>query len=414
MAINTVTMGDLLVRVYDKGTVTRLQNLEVPFLSYFGEARDFTVGGRGLYFAVNPSGDEGYGFIDENSPIPTPQNEQTLQAIVNPTVFAGAVRITGLGRSISNRDPHAFASGLQYHMDYKLRRMTVYQEGAMFRDGTGALCQLAGSPGASTVTTAFPVDNPGTQWLRRNMLVDVKNTSNVTIFSNVKITESDFVGNGTNGTLLTDVDIQSAPDNSTLYLAGTQPASGTPVERELLGLDAGIDTTGTYLSIPRGSVPEWESNIVDAGSTSLDEDRLLQAENRVLIIGGLSEATIRAFRIVVHPNQRRKYFEIVVPQKQFTGLALDAGYSKLTWNGHEMVATYNCPETKAYMGDFSMFQKFTAPDGEMKIDTSFGPPVKWAQGFDAGIAYWRAYCNYAMRKPNSWVRIDNLLNVTNR
>ena len=47
MAINTTTLGELLVRVYDKGTVQQLQNLTVPMLEYLGEARDFSVGGDG-------------------------------------------------------------------------------------------------------------------------------------------------------------------------------------------------------------------------------------------------------------------------------------------------------------------------------------------------------------------------------
>lgn len=411
--VNTTTLGDLIVRVYDRGTIEELQNLEVPLLNYLGEARDFTVGGKGLYFPVNASGDEGYGFVDENSPLPAAQNEQVLQAQVNPRVFVGAVRITGLGRAISMRDPHSFASGLQYHLDEKLRRMTVYREGALFRDGTGTLCALNGAPPADTTATPYPVDTPGALWLRRNMVIDFKSGAGVTV-GTAKLVDVDRIA----GTILLDTNLGTGglnvlADNQTLHLAGTQP-TGSIIEREYTGLASAIATTGTYLGLPRtgaNAVPEWEGNVVDAGSTDLDEDRLLQAENRVLIVGGMSQQAIRAFKVLIHPNQRRKYFELVVPQKQFTGLALDAGYSKLTWNGHEMLETHNAPPRRVWMGDLSRFQKFMAPDGDLKLDTVFGPAIKWAPGFDAGIGYFRSYDQYAVRKPNAFVLIDNLNDV---
>ena len=57
---------------------------------------------------------------------------------------------------------------------------------------------------------------------------------------------------------------------------------------------------------------------------------------------------------------------------------------------------------------------FTAPEGDLQIDNTFGAPIKWAQGFDAGIAYFRFYGAYAVRKPNAWARITGLNNVANR
>lgn len=409
MPVNTTTMGELLKRVYAPEQVEELQNLEVPVLSYITEAEDKRVGGEGFFFAVDASGDEGYAYVDESARIPDPQNEQVKQAKVSPTVMLGAVRITGLGRAISSQDVMAFARGLQFHMDRKVRRMTAYKESVLFRDGKGKLLEFpAGFTDTSTATT---MNNGVFSWVRSNMLVEVFTAGGAYVTGPHKVVDVDVV----NQTVTFDTDFASSlTATDGIYLAGTQPRTGTLVEREPLGLEAAIATSGSYLNISRATIPEWESNVVDASSTDLDEDRLLQAEQRCYIVGGISMGRVRDFRILIHPFQLRKYFQLVIPRKEFSGMTFDAGYSKLGWNGHEFLVTQNCPETTLYMGDFSAWQKFTAPDGNLQIDSTFGSPIKWAPGFDGGMAYWREYCNYAVRKPNSWVKITNLANVANR
>lgn len=403
MATTSITLGDALVRVYDKSEIVQLQNLEVPFLDQIPDATDFTLGGKGFYFGVQPSGDEGYGFIQEEQAIPAAQNEQILQAVVDARVFIGACRVTGLGRAISMRNAHAFVNGLQHALDMKLRRMTVYWEGAMFRDGTGKLFEVDGAPAGDTVS----VTAGNVMWLRRNMLVDVRR-ANATIAFGRRVMDVDFVANAI--TLDVGSDLQSG---DLVYLAGTQPAAGAPVEREFVGLERLTSPTGTYLALDRADVPEWEGNVVDAAGNDVTEDLLLQAENRVMIVGGISASAARSQMMFWHPNQRRKYFRLVLPQKQFVGLDLDAGYRQLTWNDSPVHESHNVPETRMWRGDFSKFQKFTVPGGELQIDNTFGPPIKWAQGFDAGIAYFRAYCNYAGRDPHAFVMIDNLGNFDN-
>jgi hypothetical protein len=404
--ITTTTLGELLINVYDKGAIEQLQNLETEMRGFIRESADFSVGGNGLFFAVTPSGDEGYGYINETGPLPPSQNEQVQQAKVNPVVFVGCVKVTGLGRAISSSNAMAFANGLQFSMDQKMKRMLHYEDSALFRDGTGLLGQYNVAVADTAVANA--VDTPGAQWFRRNMLVDIfDDGTDVQLAAAVKVVDVDLVLDK----ITLGQTIAGVGDNEKLYLAGTHIASGANVP-EILGLEAAIvEGTGVYLDIDRATVPEWESNVIDSAGGELDEDLLLRAENRITIISGASRSMVRSMRLVVHPNQTRKYFQTVVPQRQFIGMSFDAGYSKLAWNGKEFVQAHNCPKRTAYLGDFSSFNSYTAPGGEMQIDQTFGPPVKWAQGFDAGIAYWRCYRNYAIRHPNHWVKITNLADV---
>jgi hypothetical protein len=405
--ITNTTLGDLLLNVYDKTSIAQLQNLESEMLDKIKEATDFQVGGNGLVFPVNLSGDEGYGFIQEQGALPPSQNEQVAQATVNPVVFVGAVKITGLARAISTGNALAFANGLQYHMDMKLKRMTAYLDTAFFRTGTGQLATYAVNPADTSIANA--VQSPGAQWFRRNMLVDIfdANGADAMLAQAVKVTDVDLIAN----TITLAVNFGATVDISDpLYLTGTHFA-GSALIPEILGLDAGISTTGSYLTLNRATFREWQSNVIAAAAADLDEDLLLQAENRIMIITGMPMSTIRNMNLIAHPNQIRKYFENMVPQRQFTGMDFDAGYSKLSWNGKPFLFAHNCPRTSLYMGDMSTYQRFTAPGGEMKLDDTFGPVIKWAQGYDAGMAYWRSYQNFAMRAPNRWLRIDNLADV---
>lgn len=400
------TLGDLLLRVYDKAAITDLQNLMSPVLDKIGDAADMTVQGDGLYFPVNASGDEGIGFVSEDAPLPTAQNEVVKQARVRPKIFVGPVRITGLAKSIS-QGPGAFAAGFQYSVDEKLKRMTSYMEGTVFRAGTGILGAFAGAPGATT--SAVSIDTTAFTWLRRNMRVDILDDSTgAKLVGGAKITDVDFV----NQTVTFDTDFSaSVGDNDTIHLADTQPATGGPSEIEAVGLDGAIGTSGTYLNISRSSVPEWKGNALAAGSVDLDEDILLRAENRIEVVGG---GSVAGTTVLMHPNQRRKYFELVVAQKQFTGMNLDAGFTKLTWGGRELIASPHCPETTVYVGDITKLQKAQAPGGELKLDSDFGPVLKWAPGYDAGLAYFKAYFDWVVRKPNAWCKITGLNNVANR
>lgn len=407
--INQTTLGGLLKNVYAPEMVSEMQNLEVPILGTITEATDKRVGGEGLFFAVGMTGDEGYGYTAENAAIPDPQNEQVVQAKVNPKVFLGAVRITGLARAISSQDVMAFARGLQFHTDKKLRRMIAYKEGVLFRNGTGKLLEFNGAPADTSAPTSM--DSGVFSWVRRNMLVEFFNSGGTFKSGPHKVVDVDVV----NQTVTFDSDFFSdVADNDGMFLAGTQPKVGGLIEREPLGLDAAVAATGTYLNIARTTHPEWEGNVVPAGGLDIDEDRLLQAEQRCYIVGGISMGRVKDFRVLIHPFQLRKYYELILPRREYSGMSFDAGYGRLGWNGHEFMVTHNCQEDRFWMGDFSQWQTFTAPDGQLQIDTTFGAPIKWAPGFDGGLLYWREYQNYAIRKPNAWVQCQNLGNVTNR
>lgn len=405
MAVTTTTLGELLKRVY-ADRIEPLQNLMSPLHNFIKKAPDAKLGGDGLYFPVAVSGDEGYAYHAEDAALPASTNEVVKQARVQPKVFSGAVKITGLGKAISSGNEMSFAQGLQYNLDQKLKRMIRYKEGALFRDGTGLLAQFSGAPGATT--SAVTVDTPSAQAFRVNMLVDVLDDSTGAILvSGARVTAVDVFAS----TVTFATDFSSlVGDNDGLYISGSQPSTGGPVSREITGLTAAIATSGTYLGISRTSYPEWQSIVVSAASTDIDEDRIEQMLNRIKIQGGTDT---EGFQVVIHPNQMRKLMELAYSRMRFNGGTVDLRPGVSKFGSTTFIESDQCPKTTAFFGDFSKFQKFTVPGGDLSLSDLGGEVVKWVPGYDQGLAYWREYCDYAVRKPNSFARLTNLNDVSN-
>jgi hypothetical protein len=399
-------LGGLILNVYSKDAIQRLQNLESPLLSSIKNAPSFTVGGNGFLFGANVEGNEAIGFRDSNQALPTAGKENVQQATVNPRSFYATVGVTGLAKALATGNPTSFANVISYSLDQVMDRSTAYLEGALFRDNTGRLARVnEASPSGTTLT----IDSPGALWLRAGMTVDFVADAG-TLSASAKITDVDWAAS----TIVTDSDVSgSLTDNDGIFMTGTQPAGGSILAREFDGLAAGTSASGTYLNISRSSFPRWEGNSI-AASGAIDEDVLYQAFTRVAQEGGLSKSSLRGFKVIAHTNQVRKFAEVAYPRQRFSGTSTDLGVTSMSWNGHEIMDVPFCPETTVYALDMSVFSKFVTANGDLQISTDFGQPWKFVPGFDSGQAYLRTYCNYVVRNPRKAVAITGLTDVTSR
>lgn len=405
--VNYSALGELLKRTYSSDVIAFQQNLMIPMSKFMKRATDAkSAGGAGLYFSVSLAGDENYGYDVDDAPLIAAGNELVKQALVSPKKFRGAFKITNFARAMAGGNDLSFADGLRYHVDMKLKRMLRYKEGALFRDGSGKLGQFNGGP--SDTTTATAVNTPGANAFRTGMLVDVLDTSTgAKKVSGAQVTAVDRLGNtvtfGTNFASLV-----GASDG--LYISGTQPATGGPVSREITGLDAAIASSGTYLGILRSSYPDWSGNTFSASSAFLDEDMLRRAEEEIRVVGGVD---FNGAQIAIHPNQKRILDGLAVSRMRYAGGGQHDLKPDATWGDQELIVSDQCPSTTVYVGDFSYFQWFYSPDGEMRLDDTGGDTIKWLPGYDAACGFWREWAECAVRKPNAFVKITSLADVTN-
>lgn len=396
----TTTLDEALLRLYDTGYVTEAQNLTTPFLSSIGDASDFTFGGSDMRFAVEMDGNESVRFGTEDGLLPTPGSVNIKQAVVTAKELYATFRFTGRAQASTANSSHAFTNAVNGSISDAFKRAMVYVEGALFRDGTGALGQVA-----SVASTTVTIDNANIHWFRKNQSVEFFRSGSK-VAGPATITATDPA----NSTITIDSAAAAAllSDNDVIYKAGTH-APGSVTAKEILGLGAAVAASGDYLGLDRDSdFPDFRGHVIDASSAELDEDQLDRLEERIIDRGGVD---LDSFKIVTSTNQRRKYLNLVRSQKQFSGLSLDAGYTSLSHNGRPMMFVYSCPADELYMGDFSKLQKYTLTGGEMKL-SDIGGVIKWAPNYDAGFGYWRAYAEYAVRKPNAFGKLDNLATAT--
>lgn len=406
MALNTTTLGGLLKTVYDSKSIQDQQFFKSPLLSKMGEAADASLGGSSFVFPVNVKSDESFAWVPEGQAIPAANNEVVKQASLSPLQLLGQVQITGLAKDISMSSEAAFAKGFQYNIDKKLDSVAVRKEGMLFRDGTGQLA-LVNETSVPDTTGAVDIDTPGVDQIRPGMNLEFFDTSTNVLEAQAKVTYVDY----DNHQITLDQDISSSiGNNSKIFVAGTQ-TSGAIATREPNGLDNQLATSGTWNGLTLSSFPTLYSNRIAAGSVDVSEDMLQRACNRVEQrtdadpMGG-------DYSVILNPDQRRKYLDLVVPSKQFTGLSLDAGYKSLAFNGMPFVVSNQCQRDRIYVGPISSFERFTTPNGRLQIESEYGGAIKWNPGFDSCVVYFREYSNNAVRHPAAWTVITGLSTVT--
>lgn len=407
--ITTTTLNELLKRVYSPADIQQLLNYTYPVLAKCAAKGSAMLGGSGFFFPVETRGAHGHAYIDQGGDFPDPGQSVQLQAVVLPTVNVGVVKITNLAKAVSSQNAMAFASGFEHNVQGTLASMAWYKEGCFFRDGTGVLTQFNGA----VATSAGPHTVDDVNFLRPGMKVDLIDVTDTTRHnSDVVIQSVDWP----NKTVTFETAVAAAvDDNDKIFLAGSQESSGALVTREPLGLEAQLLDSGNYLGIDRGSVAPWKANLYTV-SDFLDEDIIQRSRVRLtqetgVDLGGLSQS----YALLTHPMQAEILFKLAIPRIQYVGAgSIDLlNSTEVKLGNMPIITSHNCPTDKAYLGDWSYSQTLYVPGGELKIDTDHnGAALKWVSNKDVGLVYMREYCQFVNKRPNAFVKLSSLSQMT--
>lgn len=406
--ITTTTLGELLKRLYAPWEIEQLVNLEYPVLSECARKGSAQLGGEGFYFPVRTQSAEGHAYIAEDGVLPTGQQSTVKQAKANPTVHAGVVQLTGLSMSVSSGNAMAFARSFDENVQQTIAAMSAYKEGALFRDGSGILATIAVDPGTSNPITLSDVSH-----IREGMAIQIAEATDTTpaLRQASTVTAVDWV----NKTItIADTPLAGIIVTDRVYLSGSHTIDGATniVEKEPVGLEASLLTTGTYLNINRATSANWASNALAAGSVFLDEDILLRSRTRVTQESGIQLQTMsKTFKAVSHPMQVDVLFKLAIPRIRYSGNEnFDLGNSsEVRFGNIPFVTSYQAPASTVYVGDWRYSQSVYTPKGELHIDTEYnGSALKWVATRDVGLAFAKEYCQFIVKRPNAFVRISGL------
>jgi hypothetical protein len=345
------TVAGGLKNVYDS-YIERAQNLAPRTIDEIGKSlKKYSPGGNGYFGAINNYGNESIGAINEEENFRTIDAENYLQWKVTPKVLVAPIQFSGLVASAAQGDEESFANLVVDALDRARDRLMADENRQFFGYGTGVLCTPSGSPASNLLSITVS----SVQYLRANQLVDIYGSATGSVITAaLRVSYVDHVNNLVGfavsiGTALTAGNVIVKQN----ILASSPPADG----KEMMGLrgivDDGTDLT-TFQNLTT-SVYEWRARRINASSANLTSDLL---QRLIDDVGIMSPDGDEPDTIIMHRLQRRKYLDLVVPQKRYADGNMDTGFTKLSFNGLEMLLDKDCQTDTVYAIKKDKIRKF--------------------------------------------------------
>lgn len=399
MATSLSTISGALKNVYDD-YVEKQQNLKHRAMDEIAKSlAKYNPGGNGYFGAINDYGNESIGAISETESFRTIDNENYAQWKVVPKVLVAPIEFSGLVAAAADSDEESFVSVVVDALDTAKERLLKDENRQFFGLGNGALC----SPAQSTASnlTSFTVDSA--QYIRANMVVDFFTGATKTVDS-IRITDVDKANN----IVYLSTSLGAALGTSDVMVKENIRDSAASDGKEMMGLrgivDDGTDLT-TFQNIDASASRIWRARRI-AASANLTSDLLQRLIDDVAVLGGEEPDTL-----IMHRKQRRKYLDIVVPQKRYMDGKMDSGFQKLEFNGIELWLDVDCQDDTVYAIKKDKIRKFELEAmgmGKHEGSDSFLRKVN----SDVFQAYWRHYCNFGTSKRNAHGKLVSLTKPT--
>lgn len=398
-ATSMSTAAGLLKRIY--GEYTKQQNLEHRTLDIIAKSlTKYNPGGEGYFGSLNVSGNESVGAINELEQFRDADPENHVQHVVKPKSLVAPIEFSGLVAKAADEDKEAFANAVIDLLDQSKERLLKDENRQFFGKGDGSLAtvSVAASIGDSDITVS------SAQYLRAKQRIDIFNGL-------TKIVDSAQISkvNKSTGVITLSAPLAAAVALGSVIVKENIRDSAPSDGKEMMGL-RGIVDDGTEVAILQtvdaATYDIWRSTRIDA-SASLTSDMLQQLCDDVNVLSGEEVDTL-----ITHQFQRRKYLDIVTPDKRFMDLKMDAGYSKLSFNGMEMHIDQDCQPDTVYGLCKKFVQKYELAALEMGSHGDSGDYLR-VSNYDKFQAYWRHYCNFGTTKRNALGKIVNLTKPSN-
>lgn len=375
----------------------RTQNLKTRAMDEFAKSlKKYSSQGEGFFGAINNYGNESVGAINETESFRTIDNENYVQWKVTAKVLAAPIQFSGLVSKAADSDAEAFASIVVDALDMARERLLKDENRQFFGLGTGLLASPAAAV-ASNVTS-FSVDTA--QYLRDNMVIDIYSAATRSVTS-LRLTKVDKVNNVVYFASSTGVALNATMEIVKENIRVSAASDG----KEMMGLRGIIDDSTdltTFQNINASTTPGWSSVRIDASSANLSSDLLQRLLDDVSTLGGEEPDFL-----IAHPKQRRKYLDIVVPQKRYQDGDMDSGFTKLSFNGKEMFLDVDCQDKVVYAGKKASICKFELAPMAMGAHEGSDQFLRIANQ-DAFQAYWRHYANFGAVGRTKLGKIVNL------
>lgn len=386
---NMTNVAGLLKQVYDS-YVEKMQNLNHRAIDEIAKSmKKYNAGGQGFYGDINDYGNESVGAINETEAFRTIDNEHYTQWKVTPKVLVAPIEFSGLVAEAANQDEEAFANAVVDALDMAKERLLSDENRQFFGLGNGLLA----NPLQNVASNAVSFTVASSQYLRDNMVIDIFNGSTKTVDSK-RISSV----NRQNNVVVFATSLGAALITTDALVKENVRDSAPSDGKEMMGLRGIVDDSTeltTFQSIDASSNAVWRASRIDASGANLTSDLLQRLEDDVAILSGEEVDTL-----IMHRKQRRKYLDIVVPEKRYQDQSLDAGFQKLSFNGKDLWLDKDCQIDTVYALKKSCLRKFEVAPLAMARHEGSDQFLRLSNQ-DAYQAYWRHYANFGIDKRNA-------------
>jgi hypothetical protein len=401
------TLSDIFKEVYDP-VIAEQQNLEASTWKDFEEGDD-ELGGQGWIFETKMQGNqEGIGARAEKGALPSAGYQRWVQGLIYWRNQYGCFEITGQAIEAARNNMVAFANSKTEEIEGLTKDVIKDLNRQFYGDGQGYLAKISEAASGAQKVCYVKVGI----YLRTKMMVDIYDTDLTAINSNSN--QIDTLEAAPTGTypyrvkVTLEEDITTAlAENDIVLREDSHPTILSQAGYEIEGLAKIIDDGSThisYLGISRATYPAWKGQLLDNGGTArnLSLDLLQQGEDAVTRAAGRRPDWVR-----MNLGQRRKYFDLVGPDKRYMTGRIDGGYERLDYNGNELTIDVDHP-----VGEITMLCKATVKKyflrklGLLDFD---GLVLRQVTGYDQWRGYVGAYLNLGCKRPNCNVRITDLV-----
>lgn len=403
MPVDFSSISGYLKRVYSPEKIEDQQNRQYITWAMIQKAPE-KPSGLGYFGSVLLAGNqEGLGSQNELENLRQSGAQRTQQYQINNKILTDTIQFSGLSLDVAKTNVESFANTLTFQIEESMTDAFKELNGQLFRDGSGVIARLAAAAAPGATVLQFV----NVQYIKQFERIDIYDAATNTILEvdNQQIIDINIVTNQV--TLATPITV-ALNINDFVYRAFVH--RGAPADgKELAGLRLAVDdgtVAASYEGIPRtgaGAFPNWRGIVVNAGAVNLSND-LLQRTIMRMKVAGSAEPDM----LVTHPQQTRKYLDIVTPLKRFDKTGnLDSGYTKLEWNGRPWMEDTDAPADAVYFLNKKYFRKFETRG--LSLDDQSGQTLKWNPGYDGFIAYLKYYGNLGSQRPSNLARLENLV-----
>jgi len=332
---------------------------------------------RGIYTPMVMQGNDSGGAINENEAFPDPDPVVPVPTYIYTKTIVQPFTLTGKLLELAKQgEKVAFAEGMESVMEDSRIRIMWNLERQANGTGTG---QITLANGAGVASTSLIVDDPFR--FHEGMYIDAYTALGGTReIKHVAITGVNFATK-----TLTLASAQTWTDNDLICQSGKlDGVTSLANAKEMTGIDAIVDETTystTFESVSVSTYPQFKANVVDASSTPVSQDFLLQIYNRAAYRGNKKPT-----KLLSNFGQARNFINMELQKVRYEPGSIESGATVLKWGALTWIISPFAPIGSVYMTNDNI-EKFQTRD--LHIADFDGKQVRAIYGRDGVGGYYR-------------------------